>query len=78
MCLRSNDYKDKEKLRETRNKQRKRYFKQTQGNEPRRWEPEEIRLMLETKMTDRELAKTLNRSIQSIQMKRHRLKLEQY
>jgi len=75
LTLRSKFYSDKEKLRKTRNAQRKRYYKQTQGNKPRKWTDEEIELILESEITDKELANLLSRSIQSIQMKRHREKL---
>jgi len=74
MALRSKDYKDKDKLLITRNKQRKKYYKQTQGNKPRLWTNEEIKLILESEITDKELASQLNRSIQSIQLKRCRCK----
>jgi len=71
MVLRSKQYKDKDKLRITRNEQRKRYYKKTQGNESRLWTDEEIKLILESKMTDMELAIIISRSVSSIQSKRY-------
>lgn len=74
MVLRSNSYVDKEKLLKTRNKQRKRYYKKTQGNKPRKWTDEESSIILTSEMTDTELAGLFARSVQSIQCKRHLLK----
>lgn len=72
MVLRKANYKDKEKLLTTRNAQRKRYYKQTQGFAPRKWTEEEVELLLESDMSDRELSDFISRSVASIQLKRHR------
>lgn len=73
MALRSKSYRDKDKLRKTMNAQRKRYYKQTQLYTTKKWTDEEIDLILNSKMPDRELSDYLKRSMQSIQIKRCRL-----
>ena len=77
MALRSKEYRDKEKLRKTRNAQRKRYYRQTQGNKPKRWSEDEIQMVLDKPVTDRELSELMNRSMQSIQLKRHNVRSEE-
>lgn len=74
MALRGKDYKDKDKLLSTRNAQRKRYYKQTQGHPPRRWEEWEIKLIEVEELADRDIAVLLKRSVQAIQLKRYKLK----
>lgn len=70
-------YKDKEKARNFRNIQRKRNYAKTQGYPPREWTLQEMDLILNSDKTDRELAEILKRSVQSIQIKRCRLKKEE-
>ena len=69
-------YKDKEKCRITRNKQRKQNYRKTAfaKNGWERWQQWEMELVLAHETTDFELSKILERSVQSIQAKRHKLK----
>lgn len=69
-------YKDQERYRELRNGQRRRNYQQTQGNAPRPWTHLEEQAVLEHKVSDRELADTICRSVEAIQIKRSRLKRE--
>lgn len=66
--------KDKEKARTLRNIYRKRNYSKTQGYPPRTWTLQEMDLILDSNKTDVELAELLKRSVQSIQIKRSRLK----
>lgn len=69
---RKEKYKDLNKWRKTIIAQRRRYYGKTQGarNSWKPWTKEEIRLVMEHKMTDSELAKLIGRSIGAIQQKR--------
>ena len=71
-------YKDKEKCRITRNKQRKQNYRKTAfaKNGREKWQQWEMDLVLEHETTDFELSKILERSVQSIQTKRYNLKKE--
>lgn len=69
-------YSDKERARNLRNMHRKRNYSKTQGYPPRDWTVGEMDLILNSEKTDRELAEILKRSVQSIQIKRCRLKKE--
>lgn len=70
------NYKDKEKAHLYRNRSRKTYYKKTQTGKRRCWTTEEMEMILDKKYSDMELADILERSVQSIQIKRSRLKLE--
>lgn len=74
MALRSKDYRDKEKLRKTRNAQRHRYYKKTSIYPAREWTCFEIEAILARDISDMELSKKIKRSVRSIQLKRYRLK----
>lgn len=74
MVLRASKYKDKEKLRKTRNAQNKRYFSKTAIYKPRRWTDIEDVIVLEHKNTDMEISKQIGRSVEAIQVRRVRLK----
>ena len=65
-----------ERYREIRNNWKKGYRKRTGSDKyiPREWEQLEDRLVLEHKITDRELSELLNRSVTAIQVRRSRLK----
>jgi hypothetical protein len=77
MPLRANQYKDKEKLRITRNAQRKRYYNKTTNIYKRRkWTTEDIQLILNSNLTDMELSKLIERSVPSIQVKRNKIRKE--
>lgn len=69
--------KDKDKCRMIRNKQRQKNYAQTNIYPPKgAWANWEEELVLEHSMTDRQLSKLLERSVQAIQLKRSRLKKE--
>ena len=74
MVLRASRYKDKEKLRKTRNAQRERYFSKTAIYKPRRWTDIEDVIVLEHKNTDMEISKQIERSVKAIQVRRVKLK----
>lgn len=74
MALRASRYKDKEKLRKTRNAQKKRYFSKTAIYKPRRWTDIEDVIVLEHKNTDMEISKQIERSVKAIQVRRVKLK----
>jgi len=69
-------YKDKDKARRARNRQRKRNYDQTAIYEPREWTASEDSLVLEHSMSDRELSKLIKRGTRAIQVRRCRLKKE--
>lgn len=73
MC-RKEQYKDLEKHRITCRKQRRRYYAKTAVYKPSTWTDEQIRLVLERKMTDHELSAKIGHSVKAIQIKRSRLK----
>jgi hypothetical protein len=74
MVLRASRYKDKEKLRKTRNAQNKRYFSKTAIYKPRRWTDIEDVIVLEHKNTDMQISKQIERSVKAIQVRRVKLK----
>ena len=70
-------YKDREKARILRNKQRKRNYAKGRinaTNSKSRYTEKELLLILDHDITDAELSKLLGRSVESIQIKRARLK----
>lgn len=67
-------YQDKDKARSLRNLHRKRNYAKTQGYPKREWTIQEMDLILNSNKSDAELAKVLKRSVQSIQIKRSRIK----
>jgi hypothetical protein len=69
-------YRDKEKARTLRNMHRKRNYSKTQGYVKREWTLQELDMIVNSDKTDRKLSHELNRSIQSIQIKRCRLRKE--
>ena len=75
MVNKDKHFKDHETFIRTRNRERKRYYNKTSGKYPQRkytaWEDE---MVLHSKLTDTELSKELCRSVQSIQVRRCRLK----
>lgn len=74
MVLRGSSYKDKDKLRKTRNAQNKRYFSKTAIYKPRRWTDMEDVIVIEHKNTDMEISKQIERSVKAIQVRRVKLK----
>lgn len=70
------EYADPEKYRKYKRDCQRRYRKKTNsGKYPRRrWTFKEDMMLFEHSMTDRELAEVLQRSVESVQMRRHYLK----
>lgn len=67
-------YNDPIHLLEIRNSQRKRYYNLTSKFTRRAWSSEEDELVLNSPLTDRELAEKMDRSVQAIQIRRCKLK----
>lgn len=69
---RKNKYKNKEKWKETCNSQRRKYYKKTAYaiNHRKKWNEEEIKIIMEHKICDRDISKLLGRSMNAIQVKR--------
>ena len=64
-------YKDMEKFRKTRSKQRKKYYGKTSKKYPsRHWTLEEERMVLAHDMSDHELSDKIKRSVGAIQQRR--------
>lgn len=70
MALRGKLYRDKDKLRATRNAQRRRYYAKTANYTPRAWTDAEMGLLFNNDMTDTELSAYVGRSVSAIQKKR--------
>lgn len=72
-----NTYKDMEKFYKTKRRQKKKYYEQTLQNAVNNKKPytqEEIDMILEHKLSDRELSVLLGRSMKAIQKKRYQEK----
>lgn len=74
MSFRKSNYKDIEKFRLTRNKGKRKYYSKTAKYKPRAWTELEDVIVLEHKKTDTEISNYIQRSVCSIQIRRHRLK----
>ena len=74
MAYRKSDYKDLEKWQNTKRKGKQKYYQSTQGYPKRRWTDAENEAILKCQKSDRALSDDLQRSIQSIQTQRCRLK----
>ena len=74
--IRRKDYRDQEKARKTMNAQRKRYYQKTAWaeNGGNGWTLHEDEAVLAHNVSDAELSAVLGRSVQSIQVRRWRLK----
>ena len=75
MSCRCKNYKNMDRYRNTRKLQKQRYRERTGSGmySPRKWEAWEDELVTAHEQTDAELAKLLGRSVQAVQMRRHRL-----
>ena len=74
---RKSAYRDMEKYRETRNRQKQRYrdqFSENNKNARSAWTEGEIALVLAHAVPDRELSKQIGRSVTAIQIQRARAK----
>ena len=67
-------YVDKEKLRRTRNQQRKRNYQKTAKYKRRKWTLKEDELVLAHNISDVQLSEKIKRSVQAIQTRRCKLK----
>ena len=74
MVNRKDWYSDMDKFKKTRNAQRLRYYRKTQGYGRRLWTSEEIDLVMTSSITDMDLSEVIKRSVQAIQVKRSMLK----
>ena len=71
---RKSDYKNIDRWRETARKQKKKYYGRTTDSENKgqRWTTKEIEIVLAHEITDTEISKKINRSVQAIQIARCR------
>ena len=67
-------YDDQLQLLFIRNGQRARYYKKTAKYPRKLWNPEEDELVLNSELCDSDLSVVLRRSVESIQVRRSRLK----
>lgn len=69
-------YKDMERYRETKGKYYSRYYKATENarNSGKCWTAAEDKLVIEHSISDRELSKTIGRSMKAILVRRAKLK----
>lgn len=74
MSYRKSCYKDLDKYRLTRNKGKRKYYSKTAKYKRRAWTELEDVIVLEHKKTDTEISNYIQRSVCSIQDRRHRLK----
>ena len=70
------NFKDINKYRVYREKQKRKYYgsRDFSIEEKRPWTEEEVRIVMEHKLTDTETAKMIMRSVKAIQVKRSRMK----
>lgn len=65
-------YATREKMLTTRNRQRSRYYSRSATGSRRQWTEAELQLIMDRSLSDRIIARILNRSISSIQAARKR------
>lgn len=73
---RKENYKDKEKYRQTRNRQKRRYYGKTKDapNTGKPWTEEELAIIIDHQITDTEISSIIGRSVGAIQGMRHKYK----
>ena len=76
MSYRKSGYTDLEKWRKTVSRDNKKYYNKTALYLPRKWTENEIQMLFDENISDRELSKKIHRSMKSIVMKRYRLSKE--
>ncbi|WP_418428041.1 hypothetical protein [Blautia hydrogenotrophica] len=76
MSFRKEGYSDIDKWRKTVRNYNKRYYKQTAKYAPRPWTENEIQMLFDETINDRELSEKIHRSMKSIVLKRHRVRKE--
>lgn len=66
-------YKDMERYRRTRNKQKRRYYGKTANasNRGQPWTAEDIEIVVAHKLSDTQISELIGRSVASIQQRRH-------
>ena len=74
MSFRKPNYKHLDKFRLTRNKSKRKYYSKTAKYKRRAWTELEDVIILEHNKTDTEISNYIQRSVCSIQIRRHRLK----
>lgn len=74
MPNRKHSYKDMDKFKQTRKKQRQRYYDKTAVYEPNMWTVAHNEMVLKREITDAELSKLIGHSVRAIQVQRSRLK----
>jgi hypothetical protein len=74
MSFKCSGYKDRERYKEMKKREKRRYYGKTQGRIPKRWDEWEDDLITDCPKTDMEMADFLHRSMASIQVRRWRLK----
>jgi len=74
--LKKQNYKDLNKWRKSKNRQRKRYYRKTQNAENSQsvWTKEDEDLVMAHSMSDTELSGLIGRSVGAIQKRRHNIK----
>lgn len=70
MPYRKEKYQDLDKLRHTREQYNQRYYGETAKYAPRQWREEEISLLFDDRLSDRQLSILLKRSMKAITVKR--------
>ena len=70
-------YKDSEKYRKIRNKERIKYYRKTAIHPKKPWTKEDDAKVLAHEITDTELSKRIKHSVEAIQIRRCRLKAMQ-
>lgn len=78
MSCRKDQYRDLDKYRKTRMNQKRRYRLRTGSGlyKRRAWTDEEDRLVISHEIADVDLSVLIKRSVQAIQVRRNRIKLE--
>lgn len=74
MAYRKSGYRDLDKLRITRTNYNRRYYQRTSVYQPRKWSDEEIEMLFDDDISDRELSEKIGRSMKSIVLKRSRVR----
>ena len=76
MSYRKSGYTDLEKWRKTVSRYNKKYYNKTALYLPRKWTENEIQMLFDENISDRELSEKIHRSMKSIVLKRHRVRKE--
>lgn len=74
MPYRKDKYRDMEKLRHTRGQYNQKYYSETAKYKRRSWCEEEISLLFDERLSDRQLSILLKRSMKAITVKRSKIR----